>query len=64
VPDPAASTAHRALQCLTAMRFYAAGARRSLADGQHDRVAFALVEIERQIDRAHAVLVLPRGPAP
>jgi hypothetical protein len=43
---------HQKIECLTAIRLYAAGARKALANGKADLVAFALAKIETQVTRA------------
>lgn len=51
---------HEMTQCLMAMRNYAAGARRSSEHGEPESVAYALLSIDRQIDRAHELLTAAR----
>lgn len=47
---------HQNIECLTAIRLYAAGARRALANGNVDLVVSALAKIEAQVTNAHDLI--------
>ncbi|HET8996479.1 MAG TPA: hypothetical protein VFN42_07410 [Acetobacteraceae bacterium] len=47
---------HETVECLTAIRNYAAGARRALAGGAPEQADPALVKIDAQVYRAHDLL--------
>ncbi len=48
------------MECLTAIRNYAAGAHRLTMDGSQDRVGAALRAIEQQVTRAHDIVAAVR----
>lgn len=53
---------HDTIECLTAIREYAAGARKALAEGRPERTAFALSKIDEQVCRARDLLGEARQP--
>ena len=52
---------HQANGCLTAIRDYAAGARKALTNGCPEKANFAFDRIDTQIGRAHSLLATARA---